>query len=434
MRYNEFMKIGIVSLGCSKNLIDSQTAMKFLTRQGHAFTANVREADVIIVNTCAFINDAKQESINTILEMADYKESRCQKLIVMGCLPQRYRKDLENALPEVDRFISIDEYDHLEDILKEEIEPEAEKDCDIVLATKPWTGYLRIADGCNNKCAFCAIPNIRGQYKSVPFEKLLQEAAKLNEIGVKEINLIAQDTSRYGFDLYSRNRLLDLLKELNAMDFHWIRILYLYPDLITEDFLKEMRKLEKVLPYFDMPVQHDSDRLLKAMRRITDSSMIRTLTSSIRRVYDDPTLRTTIIVGFPSETRDDFKQLVEMVSEVKWDHLGAFKYSLEENTEAYDIRPRVAGKTARNRLDKIMSLQQEISVERKQRYVGQIMEVLVEGRDAIKKMYIGRNRTQAPDDIDGHTVFTSERDIEPGIFVQVRITEIRGYDFYGVEI
>ena len=427
------MKIGIVSLGCSKNLIDSQTAMKLLTRQGHTFTGNVKEADVIFVNTCAFINDAKQESINTILDMADYKEGKCQKLIVMGCLPQRYRTELEAALPEVDRFISIDEYDHLDSILKEEIEPEAEKECDIILATKPWTGYLRIADGCNNRCAFCAIPNIRGPYKSVPFEQLLQEARKLSEIGVKEINLIAQDTSRYGFDLYNRNRLFDLLKELNDMDFHWIRILYLYPDLITESFLKQMKKLEKVLPYFDMPVQHGSDRLLKAMRRITDSSKIRTLTSSIRTVFDDPILRTTIIVGFPSETRDDFKQLMEMVSEVKWDHLGAFKYSLEENTEAYDIFPRVAKKTAQNRLDKLMRLQQDISIDRKNRYVGQIMEVLVEGRDAIKKMYIGRNRTQAPDDIDGHTIFTSERDIEPGSFVQVRIADIKGYDFYGVE-
>ena len=420
-------------MGCSKNLIDSQTAMKFLTRQGHSFTDNVKEADVIIVNTCAFINDAKQESINTILEMADYKEGNCQKLIVMGCLPQRYKAELEQAMPEVDRFISIDEYGDLENILKKEIRPEEEKECDVILATKPWSAYLRIADGCNNRCAFCAIPNIRGRYKSVPFEQLIAEAKQLEAIGVKELNLIAQDSSRYGYDLYGKNRLIDLLKELNEMNFHWIRILYLYPDLITEEMLLEMKKLDKVLPYFDMPVQHGSDRLLKAMRRLTDSSKIRELTTQIRNIFDDATLRTTVIVGFPSETREDYKELLNMVSEVKWDHLGAFKYSLEENTEAYYIKPRVAKKTAENRLNKLMMLQQEIALERKQQFIGKTIEVLVEGKDAIKKMYIGRSKSQAPDGIDGNTIFTSERDIELGTLVKVKVNRVSGYDFYGNE-
>ena len=203
--------------------------------------------------------------------MADYKEGNCQKLIVMGCLPQRYKSELEQAMPEVDRFISIDEYGDLENILKKEIRPEEEKECDVILATKPWKHH-RAFDGCNNRCAFCAIPNIRGRYKSVPFEQLIAEAKQLEAIGVKELNLIAQDSSRYGYDLYGKNRLIDLLKELNEMNFHWIRILYLYPDLITEEMLLEMKKLDKVLPYFDMPVQHGSDRLLKAMRRLTDSS------------------------------------------------------------------------------------------------------------------------------------------------------------------
>ena len=425
------MKIGLVSLGCSKNLIDTQTAMKFLSKQGHVFTANVRDADVIIVNTCAFINDAKQESIDTILEMADYKSGRCQKLLVMGCLAQRYCKDLQAAMPEVDRFITIDEYPHLEEILKSEIEPAGDSEEKTVLATKPWTAYLRISDGCNNRCAFCAIPYIRGPYRSVPFEELISQARELESLGVKEINLIAQDTSRYGFDLYHKNRLLDLLKELNKMNFHWIRVLYLYPDLITREFLVEMKKLNKVLPYFDMPVQHGSDRLLKAMRRITDSNRITELTGQIREVFDDPTLRTTVIVGFPSETRYDFRDLVQMVSEVRWDHLGAFKYSREENTEAYSMKPQVAKKTMQNRLDKIMTLQQNIDREAKEKYLGKTMEVLIEGKDAIKNLYIGRNRTQAPDNIDGMTIFTSDRPLEPGEFVDVRITRIQGYDMYG---
>ena len=421
-------------MGCSKNLIDSQTAMKFLTRQGHSFTDNVKEADVIIVNTCAFINDAKQESIDTILEMADYKSGRCQKLLVMGCLPQRYCKDLQAAMPEVDRFITIDEYPHLEEILKNEIEPAGDSEMKTVLATKPWTAYLRISDGCNNRCAFCAIPYIRGPYRSVPFEELINQARELESLGVKEINLIAQDTSRYGFDLYHENRLLDLLKELNRMNFHWIRVLYLYPDLITKEFLVEMKKLDKVLPYFDMPVQHGSDRLLKAMRRITDSNRITELTGQIREVFEDPTLRTTVIVGFPSETRYDFRDLVKMVCEVRWDHLGAFKYSREENTEAYSMKPQVAKKTMQNRLDKIMTLQQDIDREAKEKYLGKTMEVLIEGKDAIKNLYIGRNRTQAPDNIDGMTIFTSERQLEPGEFVNVRITRIQGYDMYGENV
>ena len=425
------MKIGLVSLGCSKNLIDTQTAMKFLSKQGHVFTSNVRDADVIIVNTCAFINDAKQESIDTILEMADHKSGKCQKLLVMGCLAQRYCKDLQAAMPEVDRFITIDEYPHLEEILKSEIEPAGDSEEKTVLATKPWTAYLRISDGCNNRCAFCAIPYIRGPYRSVPFEELIGQARELESLGVKEINLIAQDTSRYGFDLYHENRLLDLLKELNKMDFHWIRVLYLYPDLITRDFLVEMKKLDKVLPYFDMPVQHGSDRLLKAMRRITDSSRISELTGQIREVFEDPTLRTTVIVGFPSETRYDFRDLVKMVSEVRWDHLGAFKYSREENTEAYSMKPQVAKKTMQNRLDRIMMLQQEIDRQAKEKYLGKTMEVLIEGKDAIKNLYIGRNRTQAPDNIDGMTIFTSDRQLEPGQFVNVKITRIHGYDMYG---
>ncbi len=425
------MKIGIVSLGCSKNLIDSQTAMKYLTRNGHVFTDNPAAADAIIVNTCAFINDAKEESINTILEMADYKLGRCRKLIVMGCLAQRYKSELETEIPEVDRFISIDEYSHLEDILTEMLPAEKKVDCDLVLATAPWTAYLRIADGCNNKCSFCAIPLIRGAYKSVPMEQILEEARKLKDHGVKELNLIAQDSTKYGLDLYRKLMLPELLRKLDEMDFHWIRILYLYPDEINEELLDTIANSKHILPYFDIPSQHGSDRLLRLMKRFSSKEKILSIIEDIRRRFADPTLRTTVIVGFPAESKEDFAELTDFVERARWDHLGAFKYSLEENTAAYDIHPRVSDRIASSRYDKIMRLQSSINQEKSHQYVDTVQEVLVEGRDAIKNLYVGRSRHQAPDDIDGHVVLTSDQPIRTGEFVQVRITEANGYDFKG---
>lgn len=425
------MKVGIVSLGCSKNLIDSQTAMKYLVRAGHEFTNNPKEAEAIIVNTCAFINDAKQESIDAILQMADYKEDKCKKLIVMGCLAQRYKQELEEEIPEVDRFISIDEYKNLEEILSNELKPVKKQPCDIILATRPWSAYLRIADGCNNRCAFCAIPLIRGKYISESMESILEEARRLEAIGVKEVNIIAQDTTKYGLDRYGKLMLGELLTELNKMNFHWIRVLYMYPDQLNDQLIDTMASLDKVVPYFDIPVQHGSDRLLRKMRRMGDTKRIKSLINTIRDRFPEATLRTTVIVGFPTETREDFNQLYDFVSEVKWDHLGAFKYSLEENTAAYDMHPRIADRISESRDRKIMSLQQKISQHNAERYLNSVQEVLVEEKDAFRNIYIGRSKHHAPDDIDGHIRFTSERELEPGTFVNVLIEEVNAYDWKG---
>ena len=428
------MKVGIVSLGCSKNLIDSQTAMKYLVRAGHEFTNNPKEAEAIIVNTCAFINDAKQESIDAILQMADYKEDKCKKLIVMGCLAQRYKQELEEEIPEVDRFISIDEYKDLEEILSNELKPVKKQPCDIILATRPWSAYLRIADGCNNRCAFCAIPLIRGKYISESMENILEEARRLEAIGVKEVNIIAQDTTKYGLDRYGKLMLGELLTELNKMNFHWIRVLYMYPDQLNDQLIDTMASLDKVVPYFDIPVQHGSDRLLRKMRRMGDTKRIKSLINTIRDRFPEATLRTTVIVGFPTETREDFNQLYDFVSEVKWDHLGAFKYSLEENTAAYDMHPRIADRISESRHRKIMSLQQKISQHNAERYLNSVQEVLVEEKDAFRNIYIGRSKHHAPDDIDGHIRFTSEKELEPGTFVNVLIEEVNAYDWKGKAI
>ncbi len=426
------MKVGIVSLGCSKNLVDTQNALSFLKASGHTFVDDPSLAEAIIVNTCGFINDAKQESINTILQMAEFKNSGLKYLIVMGCLVQRYKEDLIKELPEVDRFIAIDEYKHLPEIFNEVLHSQTKNDPETIIATYPHTAYLKIADGCSNRCAYCAIPLIRKDYKSIPMEVLLKQAKELEKLGVKELNIIAQDTTRYGIDLYGKLRLADLLEELNKLDFTWIRILYMYPDEITDDLLDKMSKLDKVVPYFDIPVQHASDRLLKLMNRRGNKEHILSVIKKIREKFAEPILRTTIIVGFPTETEEDQKELLEFVKDVKWDRLGAFTYSLEEDTPSYDMEPKVDEQTAQNRLAELMKLQEEIAKENNQRFVGQILKVVVETQDSVRTdRYEGRAAQHAPDDIDGHVRFTSDRELNLGEFVDVQITSADSYDLMG---
>ncbi len=426
------MKVGIVSLGCSKNLVDTQNALSFLKASGHTFVDDPSLAEAIIVNTCGFINDAKQESINTILQMAEFKNSGLKYLIVMGCLVQRYKEDLIKELPEVDRFIAIDEYKHLPEIFNEVLHSQTKNDPETIIATYPHTAYLKIADGCSNRCAYCAIPLIRKDYKSIPMENLLKQAKELEKLGVKELNIIAQDTTRYGIDLYGKLRLADLLEELNKLDFTWIRILYMYPDEITDDLLDKMSKLDKVVPYFDIPVQHASDRLLKLMNRRGNKEHILSVIKKIREKFAEPILRTTIIVGFPTETEEDQKELLEFVKDVKWDRLGAFTYSLEEDTPSYDMEPKVDEQTAQNRLAELMKLQEEIAKENNQRFVGQILKVVVETQDSVRTdRYEGRAAQHAPDDIDGHVRFTSDRELNLGVFVDVQITSADSYDLMG---
>lgn len=429
------MKVGIVSLGCSKNLVDTQNALSFLKASGHTFVDDPSLAEAIIVNTCGFINDAKQESINTILQMAQFKDSGLKYLIVMGCLVQRYKEDLIKELPEVDRFISIDEYKNLAEIFNEVLHSQTKNDPETIIATYPHTAYLKIADGCSNRCAYCAIPLIRKDYKSLPMEDLLKQAKELESLGVKELNIIAQDTTRYGIDLYGRLRLSDLLEELNKLDFTWIRILYMYPDEITDELLDKMSKLDKVVPYFDIPVQHSSDRLLKLMNRRGNKEHILSVIRKIREKFADPILRTTIIVGFPTETDDDQKDLLEFVKEVKWDRLGAFTYSLEEDTPSYNMEPKVSEQTAQERLSELMKLQEKIAKENNQRFIGQRLKVVVETQDSVRlDHYEGRAAQHAPDDIDGHVRFTSDKELYLGDFVEVLITSVDSYDLFGQTI
>lgn len=429
------MKIGIVSLGCCKNLVDSQKAMSFLKASGHTFVDNPRKAEVIVINTCGFINDAKQESIDTILQMADYKDFNLKHLIVMGCLVQRYKEELEKELPEVDLFIPIDEYQNLERILNDFLDSQTIDAPKMVLAGNEYSAYLKIADGCSNKCSYCSIPLIRKEYCSIEFEEILRQAKELENIGVKELNLIAQDTTRYGIDLYGRYRLADLLYQLNRMNFTWIRILYMYPDEISDELLQAMAVCEKVVPYFDIPVQHGSDRMLRLMNRRGSKAHITEIVAKIRARFKNPILRTTMIVGFPKETEADFQLLLDFVKEIKWDKLGAFTYSLEEDTASYDMEPKVEEKTAGERLKQLMLLQARISQTKNENFIGQTLKVLVEGRDSLdRSLYQGRSYANAPDGIDGHVRFTSSRAIKVGEMVSVEIESANIHDLFGKEV
>ena len=428
------MKIGFVSLGCAKNLVDSEKIMGMLKEGGHEFVSKPSDAEAIIINTCGFIQSAKEEAINTILEMAEYKKKNCKKLIVCGCLAQRYKEDLEKEMPEVDRFIAIREYPQLHEILKEELQiplhvyGKSER----LSSGKPWTAYLKIAEGCSNRCTYCAIPLIRGENVSVPMEDLVEEAKDLASKGVKELVVIAQDTTKYGIDLYHRYALLELLEKLNEINgIHWIRILYMYPDEISDELIEGMKKLDKVLPYFDIPMQHSDARMLKLMNRRGDEHTVRQLIKKIRDTFEEPTLRTTYIVGFPTESKQDFDKLCDFVKEIRWNKMGAFTYSIEEDTPAYDMEQTVSEEEKKERLDVLMSLQSEISYMNNRQLAGKTIEVLVEGKDGLSDKYVGRGRMHAPDDVDGIVVFTSMKHLELGSFVHVKVNDADEYDLYG---
>lgn len=428
------MKVGFISLGCSKNLVDSERVMGLLKHNGFEFTNHPQDADYLFVNTCGFINSAKEESINTILEMAEYKQDKCKKLFVLGCLSQRYRDDLIEQLPEVDRFITIDEYPQLEAILQEEMDvPFVGCKMPRMLTSQPWMAYLKIAEGCSNRCSYCAIPLIRHDYVSYDFEAIIEEAKMLSAKGVKELNIIAQDTTRYGIEKYGKRRLLELLQELDKIDgFHWIRVLYMYPDEIDDELVVGMKQLKKVLPYFDIPVQYGNDRMLQLMNRRGTIEEIKHTINLIRSTFEHSVLRTTMIVGFPKETQADFNDLMEFVKEVKWDRLGAFTYSLEEDTASYDMKPRVSEKTMQRRLRILMEEQEKIAQENAEKLVGQTLEVLVESVDGLTHMYRGRSMYSAPDGIDGLVLFKSETPLQLGEFVNVKIMKAKVHDLIGV--
>ena len=397
---------------------------------------NPEDAEIIVVNTCGFIESAKEEAINCILEMAEYKEKNCKYLVAMGCLVQRYKKDLEKALPEVDLFISIDEYEEfwekISGLINKEIKSKNTLDyLDRVISTGNTTAYLKIAEGCSNNCTYCAIPYIRGPYISRKMEDFLEEAEKLAKAGIKELIVIAQDTTKYGIDIYGKSCLAELLDKLcKIQGFKWIRFLYAYPESITDELIEVMKKNEKICNYFDIPLQHFSDKVLKRMNRKSDSKSIRATIQKIREEIPDVILRTSLIVGFPGETEEDFFELYEFVNEAKFEKLGVFKYSKEDGTPASRIKEQVHHKTKQARLDKIMSLEQQISRIKLEEKIGNEYEAIVDGFSDDNRFICARSYMDIPNE-DGTIFIKNNGKVKPGDFITCKIIAVKNYDLIG---
>lgn len=450
------MKVGFVSLGCSKNLIDTEITIGHFRKNGYEIENNPEKAEVIVINTCGFIESAKEEAINTILEMAEYKKQKCKYLIVMGCLVQRYYDDLIKELPEVDLFIKIDEYDcmwrKIEKLIKEDIleistthtskkitemkplpMPTSKEFNDRVITTGTNFAYLKIGEGCSNRCTYCAIPYIRGPFVSRPQEEIIEEAKILAQQGIKELIVIAQDTTKYGIDIYGESKLAELLQKLSEIpEIKWIRFLYTYPEGITDELIETVKNTDKICKYFDIPIQHISNKVLKRMNRRTNKEQIENLIKKLRQEIPGVTLRTSLIVGFPGETVQDFEELSEFVEKAKFDKLGAFMYSKEEGTPAAKLLGQVHTNTKKSRYDKIMKIQQKISNQNLKTKIGQEYEVLVEDISFDGKYLIGRTKQDVPD-IDGLIYIKNEK--EESIinrFVKAKIVEVRDYDLIGI--
>ena len=447
------MNVGFISLGCSKNLIDTEVAIGKFKEHKYSIVNDPKQADIIVINTCGFIESAKVEAINTILEMAEFKKKRCKCLIVMGCLVQRYYNDLIKSLPEVDMFIKISDYNSLWDKISELISCQkdpsplascqkgpsplttatmfAEKE---YLAREVSTGenyaYLKIGEGCSNFCTYCAIPYIRGLFVSRPMDDILKEAKMLAKKGVKELIVIAQDTTKYGLDLYGKPRLAELLQELSKIkELKWIRFLYSYPEGITDELIKTVKDNDKICKYFDIPIQHISNDVLKKMNRKTSKEKIEKLIKKIRKEIPDVILRTSLIVGFPGETQSDFDELYRFVQKTKFDKLGVFGYSKEEGTPASKMQNQVHYKTKQARLNKIMTLQQGISKEKLEKNIGNTIEVLVENVSFDGKYLIGRTKNDVPEE-DG-TVFikrTQKNEDKINKFIKCKVIDVSNYD------
>lgn len=430
------MKVGFVSLGCSKNLIDTEMAIGLFKRNNFEIVNDVEKAEIIIVNTCGFIESAKQEAINTILEMAEHKENgTCKYLVVMGCLVQRYKKELQKALPEVDLFIEINDYTNywnkILELLDEEEKPDTINNLcymDRVISTGNKTAYLKIAEGCSNRCTYCAIPYIRGPYVSRPMEEVLEEAKKLAVAGIKELIVIAQDTTRYGEDLYGESKLSDLLNELCKIDgFEWIRFLYAYPESITDELIQTVKNNPKICNYFDIPIQHISDSVLKRMNRRTTGKQIEELINKIKKQIPDVILRTSLIVGFPGETEGDFNKLYEFVKKGYFDKLGVFTYSKEDGTPAARLKEQIHPATKKKRYNLIMSVAKDISAEKLKSYIGKEYKVLVEDTTFDHKFCVGRSYMDIPD-TDGMVIIKNCDTKLVGEFVNCKVTAVNNYD------
>lgn len=433
------MKIFIETLGCPKNFNDSEVAAGILEENNYIIVNSPEEADVILVNTCGFINDAKTESIERIFDMAQYKEEG-KKLVVSGCLSKRYGAELYEEMPEVDLFIGVDEYEKLPELLENlDMRRVDVSGCpgDVLkslprkLPAHPYSASIKIAEGCNNICAYCIIPKIRGKYRSKREEDILREAQELADAGCKELILIAQDVTYYGKDLYGEYRLAKLLRKLCRVDgIQWIRLMYCYEDRITDELIDVIASEEKICKYIDIPIQHASDRVLRAMNRRSTAASIDDTMKRLKKAIPDIHVRTTLIVGFPGESEEDFEQLVDFVETEKFARLGVFTYSREENTAAGEMENQIEEEIKEERLDAIMRRQIDISLEINRQKVGQILEVLVEDRDE-DGSYIGRTRYDAPE-IDNAVIFTSQQQLSAGDIVRVLITDAFDYDLVGV--
>lgn len=430
------MNVGFVSLGCSKNLIDTEMCMGIFKDKEFNIVNDPKDADIIIINTCGFIESAKEEGINTILEMAEYKKTaRCKYLIAMGCLVQRYKKELEKAIPEVDLFLSIDEYDNLWEKMDKLLNVDKSKNVldyhNRMITTGKNMAYLKIAEGCDNRCTYCAIPYIRGKYVSRKMEDVLKEANELAKKGITELIVIAQDTTKYGIDIYGEYKLAELLDELCKIDgIKWVRFLYAYPESITDELIDVVKRNEKICKYFDIPLQHISNKVLKRMNRKSNSESIRNTINKIRENIPNVIVRTTFIVGFPEETEEDYLELYEFINETKFDKLGVFMYSKEDGTPAAKLKNQVHHATKKSRYNRIMKLQNQISKIKLEEKIGNVYEVLIENKTSDGKYYVARSYMDVPD-MDGSVFIKVNKEGLEGKYLPCKIIDVAEYDLIG---
>lgn len=446
------MKIGFVSLGCPKNQLDTEVMLHEVASAGYEITPEETEADIVIINTCGFIESAKKEAIDNILDIAWLKKNNGLKgLIVTGCMAERYGREILEEFPEVDAVLGVGSIHNIVEAVESVIENSKKKkkrgeDCryyshedkntvrlggDRVLTTPEYAAYLKISEGCDNRCAYCAIPDIRGSFRSRPMDELVAEARELDEMGVKELTVIAQDTTRYGIDLYGKYCLDELLRKItDETSIPWIRVLYCYPDKITDGLIEEMRNNPRILHYIDLPLQHISDKVLKRMNRHGDSALIKEVLHKLKSEIPDVTVRTTFIVGFPGETEEDFTELCEFVKTERFDRAGVFTYSREEGTPAYDFADQIDEQVKQDRMDILMRSQLLINEEKNAEKIGSVIDVLCEDFDPVSDYYFGRSVGDAPE-IDGKVFFKSEKQIAPGEFVKVKVRRVEEYDLCG---
>ncbi len=435
-------KIKLISLGCEKNLVDSEIMLGHLYEKGYEIIDEVKDADIIIVNTCGFIKNSKEESINTILNMADYKiKGKLKSLVVAGCLVQRYKEEIIKEIPEIDGIVGTNDFDRIVELIENSLNGKRpvyvgnplysyENIYSRKLTTPFYSAFLKIAEGCDNFCTFCVIPQIRGKFRSRTIESIVNEAEYLALKGVKELNIIAQDTTYYGMDIYGKAMLPILLEKLSLIEgIKWLRLHYLYPGYFSDELLSVMKNNKKVLKYIDLPLQHSVDHILKKMRRPGREKDIRSLINKIRTEIPDVTLRTSIIVGFPNETEEDFQELLKFIEEIKFDHLGVFTYSKEEGSAAARLRNQVKETIKERRAAQLMELQRKISLERNTRFIGRILNVLIEKYDQNNEVYVGRTEYDASE-IDGE-VFVSKIKANIGDILPVKITHAMEYDLVG---